>query len=953
MGNIRRFFREIRKLKRAPRRQRQVLPFLLAFLIPFLFSQVLLAEDWGILLGRVTDDQDKPLARVQVTLTSKDALFRSSSLSDKDGFFGLNGIPPGEILIVWEHEGYRPYKQPGVIFEPAGVLFVKVGLKQTGSLDGSAFPAHWVDLSNSSSETIISKLQIDALPSAGNVWSLVENQDLSATTNRIDVGGMWASEPALFSSRGSVSWTQTSYLINGMEVTDPYLTGTPLFYPDLGSLAYTQHSNGQHPIRYLSPAGYFDLIPRQGTPNYQGAVSAIFSTKGMTTSNITPALEREGLPESNRLNSFQNYSAQASGPVLPGRLFFFTSFTRLDLSRDIAEFAPDDQASLTSGLINLNYFFPRSSLQVFWTGQLVRQPTFGAARNVPYSATLNRKNTFNVLQFIWRMRFRPDHFFQVGASLSQGNIHSDFQEGVEEPHGLEIFKEIPSGAAASAGRADRSALVLQGHGEALIGNLSRYHHRLEYGFSLQYLSSSSEEEILDNYHLHFFGESPLEIVRFDTPLKHKERAFNLQLCAGETLTFSNLASLAFGLNFIQTRGWVPPGKSERVSSGNGPGLSREGGKIAWTNLSPRLAFVLPFTAQKNTLLRISAARYYFQLPLWYLTYGNPNALGGLAYPWIDRNHDNRFQEGETGPLWRREAPYYASVDPNLKRPSTDEYAVALTHVFANNLYLTLAGFYRETRNLVETLNVGVPLSAYDPVEIFDSGDDYTPGTEDDRYLTVYNQNKETLGQDFFLLTNPDRATRISRYRGLDLTVVKKFSRTSVFFFSATATEAVGTTSPGNTEWENDDGVVGALYDNPNAFLFARGRLRFDRAYTARLGASLAVPLGFRLAALIKYYDGQPFARKIIITAMNQGPFYVQAFYRGKARYEFNMTVDVRLEKIINFGKATGRIFLDGYNIFNWAWATQENEWTGPEFTLRYATEIESPRVFRLGFAYEF
>jgi hypothetical protein len=925
----------------------------LAFFIPFLLSRTLLAESWGILLGRVTDEQNKPLANVQVTLTSKDALFRSSAFSDKNGFFEFNGIPPGEVLIVFGHEGYQPREQPGVIFEPSRVLYVKIMLKQTGSPDGSPLQPHWVDLSNSSSETIINKLQIEALPSAGNVWSLVENQDLSATTNRIDVGGMWASEPALFSSRGSVSWSQTSYLINGMEVTDPYLTGTPLFYPDLGSVAYTQHSNGQHPIRYLSPAGYLDLIPKQGTPDYHGAVSAFFSTKGMTTSNITPALEKEGLQESNCLNSFQNDNAQVSGPILPGRLFFFTSFTRLDLSRDIAEFAPDDRASLTSGLINLNYLFSRSSLQIFWTGQLVRQPTYGAARDVPHSATLNRKNIFSVLQLIWRMRIRPDHFFQVGASLSQGNIHSSFQEGVTEPHGLEIFKKIPSGAAASAGRDDRSALVLQGHGEALWGNLSRYHHRLEYGFSLQYLSSSSEEEILDNYHLHFFGENPLEIVRFDTPLKHGERAFNFQLFAQETLTFPNLLSLSFGLNFIQTRGWVPAGKPERDLSENGPGLTSEGGKITWTNLSPRLAFVLPFTAKKNTLLKISAARYYFQLPLWYLTYGNPNAPGGLAYPWIDRNHDNKFQEGETGPLWRREAPYYAQVDPNLKRPSTDEYSVALTHVFAKNFYLTLAGFYRETQNLVETLNVGVPLSAYDPVEIYDSGDDYTPGTEDDRYLTVYNQNKETLGHDFFLLTNPDSATRTSRYRGLDLILVKKFSQTSVLFFSATATEAVGTTSPGNTEWENDDGVVGALYDNPNAFLFARGRVRFDRAYTARLGASSAVPLGFRLAALIKYYDGQPFARKIIITAMNQGPFFVQAFYRGKARYEFNMTVDVRLEKIINFGKAKGRIFLDGYNIFNWAWATQENEWTGPEFTLRYATEIESPRVFRLGFAYEF
>jgi len=949
------FNREIRELKEVQYKKDLDLPSFLSlfFFLLLLSGQFLSAENSGALLGQISDEGQNPIDKVQVTLTSKDTLFRCSVFSDVNGFFEFNGIPPGELLVAFDRDGYKPFEQPGVVFEPSQILYVKISLKRTERPDGSTSKPVWVDLSNPSSQTIIDTLQIKALPSANNIWSLVENQDLSATTNRIDVGGMWASEPALFSSRGSVSWTQTTYLINGMNVTDPYQTGRPLFYPDLYSVAYTQHSNGQHPVPYLSPAGYFDLTPRQGAPEYHGGLSAFFTTRGMTTSNITPALEKEGLYESNHLNSFQNYNAQASGPILPGRLFFFTSFTRLDLSRDIAEFAGDDKASVTSGLMNLTYLLSRSSLQIFWTGQIVQQPFYGAARKVPYSATLNRRDLFNVFQVIWRMRVRPDYFFQVGASLSRGNIHSNFQEGETEPHGLEIFKKTPSGVGAAEGRDDRTALVLQGNGEVLLGNLSHYHHRFEYGFSLQHLSSSSEEKILDNYHLHFYGENPLEIVRFNTPLEHSERAFNLQLFAQETLTFPNLASLSFGLNFVSTRGWTPSENSTNIFIENHPSLRREGGKITWLNLSPRLAFVLPLTSQKTTSLRISAARYYFELPLWYLTYGNPNAPAGLAYPWIDRNHDNKFQEGEAGELWRREGPFYAQIDPDLKRPHTDEYSVALTHIFGKNWYLTLAGFYRETRNLVETLNVGVPFSAYDAAQIYDPGDDYIPGNHDDLYLTVYNQKKETLGQDFFLLTNPESETRISRYRGLDLTLFKKFSQSSVFFFSATATEAIGMASPGNTEWENDDGVVGALYDNPNASIFAKGRLRFDRAYTARLGASFVVPLGFRLATLVKYYDGQPFARKIIVMGLNQGPFYIQAFSRGVARCEFNMTVDVRLEKVLNLGKAKGRIFLDGYNIFNWAMATQENERTGPEFTLRYATEIESPRVFRLGFAYEF
>jgi hypothetical protein len=568
---------------------------------------------------------------------------------------------------------------------------------------------------------------------------------------------------------------------------------------------------------------------------------------------------------------------------------------------------------------------------------------------VPFSATRNLKNLYSIFQILWRAHFRPDHHFELGAAFNKGHIHSRFQDGVLEPHGQEIFRKTPSGAAASAGRDDRTTAVLQGKGQALFGRLSRLHHRVDYGLSLRYAVASSEEEILDNIHLHYLEDEPFEIVRFNTPVRHKESSFDTHLFVEDHITFRSLASLSFGLHLVSTRGWAP---LIGTLPDNFIGSDQEGGKIDWLNVSPRLSFALPFLSDKSLTLRVSAGRYYFQLPLQYLSYGNPQALGGLAYSWTDLNHDGQFQTGEAGELWRREGPFYADIDSELKRPYTDEYSVSITKIFGGDLYLTLAGFYRETRHLVETLNIGVPLSSYNPVQIYDPGDDTIPGNHDDLNLTVYNQDKGTLGDDFFLLTNPDDGSRVNRYRGLDLTLVKRFGLT-VLFFAGTATEAIGTSSPGNSEYENDDGVIGTLYDNPNAFIFAKGRLRFDRAYTARLGVSFPLPFGLRLAGLAKYYDGQPFSRKIIVTGLNQGPFYIQAFPRGVARYEFNMTVDLRLEKTIALGSARGRVFLDAYNIFNWALATQENEWTGPEFTLRYATEVQSPRVIRLGIRYEF
>jgi hypothetical protein len=894
----------------------------------------------------VLDLQGRPIGDSRVGLTSSDGLNHLTARSGRGGAFSLGGIPPGRYALLIDHEGFSPYSCQDVIFEPEGVRCATVRLARPQESPGPGPAVAWADLSDDSSRSVIDAFQVQSLPSANNVWSLLENQDFSATTNRIDVGGVWASLPALWSSRGSVSWTQSSYLLNGLDATDPYDTGRPLFYPDIEALQFVTHSNGRHPVAYLSPGGAFDMLSKEGTPGFHGAVGAYYTSPGMSSSSVPSRLKEEGLTERTRISSLGSYNVQLSGPVMPRRLLAFASFSRLDLTRDVAQFDREDRGTVSSALVNLTYLRGRSTLQVLWTGQAVRHPTAGTGRLVPESATLDEKDLYNVFQLIWRTRFTPQHSLEVGAAFNKGNLHSRFQDGITAPHGEEIFKKIPSGAAASAGRDDRTTVVLQGTGQLLVGGLSNVQQRIGYGFSLRGADASAETEILGNVHLHYQGEEPFEVVLFDTPLHHRERSFEAHVFLEDEFTFGNLSSLSLGVHLVSTRGWAPRAAESAIPTGT------EGGKIDWFQAAPRLSFSLPFLTDKSLVFRVSAARYYFHLPLQYLAYGNPQACGGLAYPWTDLNHDGQFQSGEEGRLWRREGPLYASIDPELKRPFCDEYSVSFTKVFRGGLRLTLAGFYRETRDLVETLNIGVPLTAYSPVDIYDPGDDATPGNHDDQYLTVYNQDKGTLGDDFFWLTNPDSGSRVNRYRGLDLTLVKAFGAT-VFFFSGTATEANGTASPGNTEYENDDGIIGALYDNPNASLFAKGRLRFDRAYTARLGLSIPLPLGFRLAGLVKYYDGLPFTRKIIVTGFNQGPFYVQAFYRGQARCEFNMTVDLRVEKAMAVGKTRARFFLDAYNVFDWALATAENEWSGPEFTLRFATEVQSPRVFRVGIRYEF
>src|SRR5207247_578971 len=210
--------------------------------------------------------------------------------------------------------------------------------------------------------------------------------------------------------------------------------------------------------------------------------------------------------------------------------------------------------------------------------------------------------------------------------------------------------------------------------------------------------------------------------------------------------------------------------------------------------------------------------------------------------------------GEVGDLIARVGPgtggdpRFSAIDPGLKRPYMDEIVLGFESRPRPSTVFRLAAIARREQQLVGLLDVGAPASSYSLTYIPDPGVDLA-STADDQPLPVYNRLRASFGTDRYLLTNPadDRAT----YVGIDLTGQTTIKHL-ILIAGGTAGRSEGLSgNRGFEAIENDHGIIGELFTDPNATTFAKGRLFTERGYTLKTAGVYRFPQDLRLGIVAR------------------------------------------------------------------------------------------------------
>ncbi|MFA6541022.1 MAG: TonB-dependent receptor [Bacteroidota bacterium] len=326
----------------------------------FLFS-VLSAQDRGTLSGTVTDAKTKE-SIPGVIVKIKGTYYGINT--DFEGKYTIPGITPGEYTVEVSILGYAKAQYTGITIRANETTTLDPKLNESVvTLDQEVViigEKPLFDIEQSSTAHTVSSDEIRNAPVLG-VQDVVSKQ----------VGVTQTSEGIYI--RGSRSY-ETDYYVDGVSAKDP-LAGTG-FGVDVSALSMQELeiTTGGIGAEYGATGGVVSVVTQSGDDTFRSSLS----------------YKRDNFGFNKNSNSNFNtdiFEANLSGPIVPGKFFFFSSFTGYVSD----EFTRHPANQLSSSIFGGSSYAPRNDNR--WNGTL--KLTYKPSATKKIEASYNRSVKIN------------------------------------------------------------------------------------------------------------------------------------------------------------------------------------------------------------------------------------------------------------------------------------------------------------------------------------------------------------------------------------------------------------------------------------------------------------------------------------------------------------------------------------------------------------------------------
>jgi Carboxypeptidase regulatory-like domain/TonB dependent receptor len=918
------------------------------------FGQALVT---GKITGVVTDSSGSVIGGAIISVEGPALMSPQSAKTGTDGSYLINLVPPGRYTVTVTASGFQTFVQQNVDITAGYTATVNASLK-LGALTqrvvvGETAP---VDVSTATTSTTFGTDLLQKVPTGNDPWSTVA-LTAGEVQDQMDVGGSKSFYQSTTEVHGSIPGEQV-YSFNGLAMNWPEGSNSyTSFYinrDDLQEFDVVTDNAGAN----ISVGGvYMNMVTRSGTNEWHGDAAAYYLTSAFQSQMNFPVFDGTTDHIGTPFVMARNTTVDAGGPILRDRWWIFGSYGRYDTREDNPAIL-NPNGSVSHSTNHQSNTLLRSDWQInpknrinfnWWWNEQNQFDRFDGTFVYPEATWLQIEPCYN-LQGQWTSFITPDLSLDTRAGWQHLLFPLSYEPGVG-PNDIpidDIATGVLSGAAIFQQVNNTDVIALASTASYVKSNWGGA-HLFQVGVEFTdgrnrylYLANHNLEEFLDN-------GAPYQVTVYNTPSDAREVYHNLSFFGQDAWKIKQRLTLNLGVRFEHFVTFYP-GQS-RVAATDFPTLfpaesfAASGSVVDWNTVSPRIGVAFDPTGKGNQVFRASFGIFEFQEGTGPAELVNPNAFSTLTYTWTGATDSNGLPTGFlSSPPVAASGGVDTVIDPNLKRPYSEEVSVGYERTVLRSVQIGLNYYYRTNKNQMVSNNLDTPLTDWTPAAITN------PLTN--QPLNVYDLNPAQIGLFKFLLTT-EPALNNNRYDGVDITAQKHFSDNWQVLGGFTVSRNIGEYTTGSGDNFNDPNL------NINR---ANNYLNDDATYALKLASTYVVPhIGLSFSGSYQHYSGYPFQPQASV-ALPQGSETINLLPAGILRLPDRDLLSVRFSRPFTF-RERYRLepIIDLFNVTNSASNIGKLNFygtiTGSTFaaspSYELPTDMLNPRVMRLGLKFGF
>ena len=820
----------------------------------------------GKITGVVTDSSGAAVPGATVAVKGTSLMAARATTTQADGSYLFDLLPPGTYDLTISANGFETYAQNGIVIQAGFTATVsprmKVGqMQQTVTVEGQE-PV--VDLKNVQAETTFNQQLLQEIPAGRDPWSTVAQMP-GATVSTFDVGGNQSYQQSTMQVHGSTPGEQV-FSFNGLDLNWPGANGGyTQFYTDHDSFDEFQVVADNGPASIPISGVYMNMVTKSGSNELHGQ-AAIYFASAFSEASPTGA----ALTSASPLVHDRDTSAGVGGPVIKDKWWLFGSYRRYDLREDVlsvraanGEPINDVNHQSNTALRSDWQLNDKNRLSFVWLyneeNRFFRRDT--SYQFVSAQAAWLQIEPAYILQVLWTNQITNNFLLDVRAGYNKEVFPLAYEPGVTPTTFTkqDITLSTETGAAPFSFSNPAWVFKFAAGASYYKGNFAGTHN-FKFGFEWGDNFNPYNYTINGGINAQYSNGVPLQVVAFDTPFHERTYFRDTSLYLQDTWTVKRRLTISPGVLYQRFISYYP-------AQSTAPNLTfpqlfaptkypASGDLIDWNTASPRIGVAFDPTGRGNSVLRFSFGRYYKMEGTQIVELVNPVGFAEQVYKWNGALNAQGFPTGWMSPanLIGASGGITTHIDPNMKRPHTNEVSVSYEHQLWHDLRVSAAYYYRSKKNLLGLENLDAPPSAYSPVTVLDDGQPIVnPLTN--QPLTLYNLNPANVGKFDTLVTNIPLLNN-NAYNGVEFTAVKRMSHNWQLLSGFTIQRQLGEWGQGFEGYGDD--AFSDDFNNPNYNINRNNNyLNYDATYVFKLDSTYQLPWKIGTSVNFQHYTGYP------------------------------------------------------------------------------------------------